>query len=87
MTDFVMTKWRSFYVSKSIYIYIAVAVRDIAPTNETLYLLYKHFPFTLAEMFENAIGEDRTRNNTENLNSRRKFLKYTLPHNNAYKVQ
>lgn len=57
------------------------------PTDETLYLLYKHFLFTLAEMFANAIGQDRKRNNTENLNSRRKFLKCTLPHNNAYKVQ
>lgn len=28
-------------------------------------------------MFANAIEQDRTRNNTENLNSRRKFLKCT----------
>lgn len=87
MQNFIMKKWQSFYISELNSEYIAVAIKDITPMNETLYLLYKHFPFTLAKIFANAIGLDRTRNNTENLNSRRKFLKCTLPHNIAYKVQ
>lgn len=67
---------------------ITVVTRDIIPiTNETLYSLYKCFPSTLAGMFTNARERDKTRNNTENLNSRRKILKYTLPHNNARQVQ
>jgi len=80
-----MKKWEKVFAFPSILLFCRKRHKTLA--DETLYLLYKHFPFTLAKMFASAIGQDRTQNNTEKSQFRTEFLKCTLPHNNAYKVQ
>lgn len=76
------------FIGGYVFVHYCCYEKNIIPiTNETLYSLYKCFPSALVGMFTNARERDKTWNNTENLNPRRKILKCTLPHNNARQVQ